>query len=93
MEPHAQLILLTPICPHTMSSRTIVLSAEDEVAIEIGENKKGFVQEVEACFDGSVTMEMYAGDRMEIKRAEKVTEMLKLSQDSFVEVLHKKMDV
>ena len=93
VEPHAQLILLTPICPHTMSSRTIVLSAEDEVAIEIGENKKGFVQEVEACFDGSVTMEMYAGDRMEIKRAEKVTEMLKLSQDSFVEVLHKKMDV
>ncbi len=93
VEPHAQLILLTPICPHTMSSRTIVLSAEDEVAIEIGENKKGFVQEVEACFDGSVTMEMYARDRMEIKRAEKVTEMLKLSQDSFVEVLHKKMDV
>ncbi len=93
VEPHAQLILLTPICPHTMSSRTIVLSAEDEVVIEIGENKKGAVQEVEACFDGSVKLEMYAGDRMEIRRAEKVTEMLKLSQDSFVEVLHRKMDV
>lgn len=92
VEPHAQLILLTPICPHTMSSRPIVLSAEDEVVIEIGENKKGTVQEVEACFDGSVKMAMYAGDRMEIKKAGKVTEMLKLSQDSFVEVLHKKMD-
>ena len=92
VEPHAQLILLTPICPHTMSSRPIVLSAEDEVVIEIGENKKGIIQEVEACFDGSAKMAMYAGDRMEIKRAGKVTEMLKLSQDSFVEVLHKKMD-
>ncbi len=92
VEPHARLILLTPICPHTMQFRTIVLSAEDEVVIEIGENKKGTVQEVEACFDGSVKMEMHAGDRMEIKKAEKVTEMLKLSQDSFVEVLHKKMD-
>lgn len=92
VEPHAQLILLTPICPHTMSSRPIVLSAEDEVVIEIGENKKGIVQEVEACFDGSVKMAMFAGDRMEIRRAGKVTEMLKLSQDSFVEVLHKKMD-
>lgn len=91
VEPHAQLILLTPICPHTMHSRTIVLSAEDEVVIEIGENKRGTIQEVEACFDGSVKMELYAGDRMEIRRAEKVTEMLKLSQDSFVEVLHKKM--
>jgi len=92
VEPHARLILLTPICPHTMHFRTIVLSAEDEVAIEIGENKKGAVQEVEACFDGSVKMEMHAGDRMEIKEALKVAEMLKLSQDSFVEVLHKKMD-
>ena len=92
MEPHAQLILLTPICPHTMHFRTIVLSAEDEIVIEIGENKRGTVQEVEACFDGSVKMEMRAGDRMEIRRARKVTEMLKLSQDSFVEVLHKKMD-
>ena len=92
VEPHAQLILLTPICPHTMSSRPIVLSAEDEVVIEIGENKKGIVQGVEACFDGSVKMAMFAGDRMEIRRAGKVTEMLKLSQDSFVEVLHKKMD-
>ena len=92
VEPCAQLILLTPICPHNIYFRTIVLSPEDEVVIEIGENKKGTVQEVEASFDGSVKMEMYAGDRMEIKRAEKVTEMLKLSQDSFVEVLHKKMD-
>lgn len=92
VEPHAQLILLTPICPHTMHSRTIVLSPEDEVVIEIGKNKKGILQEVEACFDGSVKMEMSDGDRMEIKRAGKVTEMLKLNQDSFVEVLHKKMD-
>lgn len=92
VEPHAELILLTPICPHSMSSRTIILSAEDEVVIEIGENKKGAEQEVEASFDGSVKMAMHTGDRMVIRKAEKVTEMLKLKQDSFVEVLHRKME-
>lgn len=92
VEPHAQLILLTPICPHTLHSRTIVLSPQDEIVIEIGQNKKGTLQEVEACFDGSVKMEMHTGDKMEIKKAEKTTEMLKLCQDSFLEVLHKKMD-
>lgn len=91
VEPHAELILLTPICPHSMSSRTIVLSAEDEVVIEIGENRKAD-QEVEACFDGSVKMTMHTGDKMEIRKAKKVTEMLKLRQDSFVEVLHRKLD-
>ena len=93
VEPHAELILLTPICPHSMNSRTIVLSAQDRVEIEIGENKKGAKLEVEACFDGSVAMAMRTGDRMEIQKAGKVTEMLKLNQDSFVEVLRKKMDV
>ncbi len=92
VEPHAELILLTPICPHSMSSRTIVLSAQDEVVIEIGENKKGVEQEVEACFDGSVTAAMSAGDKMRIRKAEKCTEMLKIRQDSFVEVLRRKMD-
>lgn len=93
VEPHAELILLTPICPHSMNSRTIVLSPQDRVEIEIGENKKGAKQEVEACFDGSVAIAMRTGDRMEIQKAGKVTEMLKLNQDSFVEVLRKKMDV
>lgn len=92
VEPHAELILLTPICPHSMSSRTIVLSAQDEVVIEIGENKKGVEQEVEACFDGSVKMAMRAGDKMRIRKAGKCAEMLKVRQDSFVEVLRKKMD-
>lgn len=92
VEPHAELILLTPICPHSMISRTIVLSAQDEIVIEIGKNKKGAFQEVEACFDGSVKMAMRTGDKMEIRKARKVTEMLKLRQDSFVEVLHRKLD-
>lgn len=92
VEPRAELILLTPICPHTLHSRTIVLSAEDTVVIEIGESKKGILQKVEAYFDGIANMGMRTGDKMEIKKSAKTTEMLKLSQDSFLEVLHKKMD-
>ena len=91
VEPNAELILLTPICPHSMGSRTIVLSAQDEVVIEIGKNKKGAPPEVEACFDGSVKIAMYAWDRMKVKKAKQETEMLKIRQDSFVALLRKKM--
>ncbi len=92
VEPQAQLILLTPICPHTLHARTIVLSAQDSIIIEIGENKNGTEQEVEACFDGSGAFPLNTGDRMEIVRAEKTTEFVKLSQASFLEVLRKKME-
>ena len=47
---------------------------------------------MEACFDGSVKIAMRTGDRMKIKRAEKSVEMLKIRQDSFVEVLRKKLN-
>lgn len=33
--PGAELILLTPICPHTLNTRSIVLASEDEIRIEI----------------------------------------------------------
>ena len=40
VEPGASLLLLTPICPHTLNTRSIVLSPEDEVVIEIPEGRE-----------------------------------------------------
>ena len=41
VEPRASLILVSPICPHSMQSRSIVLSSEDTVTIEIESGKDG----------------------------------------------------
>ena len=43
VEPKAKLIVVTPICPHTLSTRSIVFSAEDEIVIEMIAGKKGNV--------------------------------------------------
>lgn len=92
IEPKARLITLTPICPHTMNQRSIILSPEDMIEIEIPEGKEGRMQTVEAAFDGSShTVEMHTGDRIRIIQSKKVTEFIQLNQVSFLEVLHKKM--
>lgn len=91
MEPRASLILVSPICPHSMQSRSIVLSSEDTVTIEIESGKDGNKQGIEAIFDGSHKIPLEAGDKLEIKRSEKTTGIIKLSQVSFLESLHKKM--
>ena len=39
MEPTASLIVITPICSHALNTSSIVLSAEDEIRIEIGEGR------------------------------------------------------
>lgn len=92
VEPKADIILLTPICPHTLNTRTIVLSPDDTIVIEVAENRRGQRQEVEACFDGSDRFDMATGDRIEIARSSRKTEIIKLSRESFLEVLHKKMN-
>lgn len=91
VEPSANLLLLTPICPHTLNTRSIVFSPDDEISVEIPLGKDGGEQVVEANFDGSQKAVMRTGDRLVIRRAEKTTGILRLSTESFLTVLHKKM--
>ncbi len=91
VEPKANLILLSPICSHSMQSRSMVLSPEDIVTVEIESSNSGEVQEVEAIFDGCHKVALRTGDRIEIQKSNKTTGIVKLSQVSFLEVLHRKM--
>ena len=91
VEPGARLILLTPICPHSLNQRSIVLSPEDVVEIEIPLGRDGGGQRVEANFDGSHVIRLGTGDRIRILRSGKTTEFLRLNHVSFLEVLHRKM--
>jgi len=90
VEPSAKLIMLTPICPHSLNHRSIVFDPADVIEIEIPTGREGQKQTVEAIFDGSHKISMCSGDRIRIVQSEKITEFLKLNQMSFMELLHKK---
>lgn len=89
--PDTKLMIVTPICPHTLNQRSIILSPEDKIVIEIPEGREGRQQEVEASFDGSGRTGMCTGDRITITRSEKEAVFLKLSKVSFLENLRRKM--
>ena len=91
MEPTAKLLMLTPVCSHTLGARTIILSADDEIEIVIPERKDGRRQEVEANFDGAGKISIEAGDRIRIKKARKSTKFIRINKVSFLDVLHKKL--
>lgn len=91
VDPGAGLLLLTPVCAHTLNARSIVLRAEDEVEIEVDHGRDGSRLIVEANSDGSEKYTMETGDRICIRRARETTTIIKLSKASFMEILHKKM--
>lgn len=92
IEPESEMIVLTPICPHQMGIRSIVLSAQDSVDIVIGRTSRESVLEAEADFDGNERVELHTGDRMTIRRSARMTRLIKLENRSFLETLHRKMN-
>lgn len=92
VEPSANLILITPICPHTLNSRSMVLPENTKIRIVIKEGRDNRNQEVVAFFDGSGKIEMSTGDNICIEKSAKITKIIKLNRVSFLEVLGKKFD-
>ena len=91
VEPGAKLIMLTPICPHSLNQRSIILSSEDVIEIEISQGRAGRGQTVEVSFDGNYRVLLHTGDRIRIKKATRSIDFLLLNQVSFLETLNKKM--
>lgn len=91
VEPTASMIVITPICSHALNNRSIVLSAEDEIVLEIGEGREAQVEEAAVSFDGDRNIEVRTGDRIRIHKADETTKLLKLSCVNFLETLRRKM--
>lgn len=91
VKPETKLIMITPICPHSLTSRGVIVSAEDEISIEVKQGNR--TQEVEAIvtFDGRMTKNLKAGDKVVIKRSSYMTKMIRLEEGTFFEVLRSKL--
>lgn len=88
VEPRASLILVTPICPHTLNSRSIVLSAEDKITVRLCEGQD---VSIAVQFDGREPYLVKAGDTINIYKSEQSTKIVKIRKESFLNTLHEKL--
>lgn len=87
-QPDGELLILTPVCPHTMTSRTIVLGPGNQIRIEISEQNPGAQI---AVFDGDTRVELEPGDYIDIEKSDMVTRTVKMDHRSFLDILKHKM--
>ena len=92
IEPLANMILVTPVCPHTLNSRSLVFSPGTRISVELLPARDGSSTKAIVSFDGSGTLLMNTGDRVEIKMSKKTTKILRLNRVSFLEVIGKKFE-
>jgi len=91
VSPAARLMIVTPICPHTINSRSIILPECDTIEVEVCADRNGFDDERQLSFDGGSVFNLRAGDRIVIKAAKESTKIIRIKQISFIEQLRNKM--
>lgn len=91
VSPKTNLMIITPISPHSLTSKSIVLSSEDEIVIEVLAMRKAQKEEAIVNFDGQPGIQLSAGDRIVVQKAKTTTKMVKLFDVSFYEVLREKI--
>ena len=91
VDPRAELILITPISPHTLNAKSIVLDADNEVTVEVAPRRVENDEKAEVSFDGEHVGMLTVGEKIVVKRAKTRTGILKLSKLSFLERLGKKL--
>ena len=88
VDPTACILTVTPIAAHTLLNRSIVFSDDSIIEIEITElrnNTQAYV-----LSDGN-PYEIKTNDTIRIRKSDKITKIVKLNWQSFVDTIHNKI--
>lgn len=89
VHPKVEAIILTPICPHVLSNRAIVLP--DSQAVSLIVNPKKTSENIYLTLDGQKGYPLEAGDRLTVKRGTQKAILLRFPQRDFFQVLRTKL--
>lgn len=87
LSPENDNLVLSPICPHSMTVRPVVLSGDSEIGIQLAPHSKSLVL---AC-DGQPVLEMVPGATLKAKFCATKVELLQLPDYNYWEVLRNKL--
>ncbi|MBW1721739.1 MAG: NAD(+)/NADH kinase [Deltaproteobacteria bacterium] len=81
-------LILTPICPFTLTNRPIILPDSDTVCITM---RKAREEKVTITFDGQVGFDLKYGDKVMIHASNKRIRLLKSPDQTYFEILRAKL--
>jgi NAD+ kinase len=92
VNPEMDAIIATPICPHTLAVRPMILSAGQALAVELwaGHGVQG-EPEVKLTMDGQVGFDLVSGDKIVFRKSDQRTRLVLSGRRSFYEVLREKL--
>ncbi len=87
ISPRIDVILVTPICPHTLFSRSLVIAGDDRVRVVV----EAPHEEVAVTVDGQVGFKVESHDEIIVERAPQVTRFVRLQAKSFYGTMRERL--
>lgn len=88
--PELGVFLLSPVCPHTLTHRPIVLPSTGDIAIA-AESRPGRQHGISLSLDGQENFPLKAADRIVVRKHPRNFEMLVPRDFSYFDILRKKL--
>ena len=88
VDPRVDVLLLTPICAHSLTVRPLIIPPNLEVGIDLQTRGK---EEVVMTVDGQATYTLAEGDRVYVTRAKKRLRLIRLEEKDFYKLLQEKL--
>jgi NAD+ kinase len=85
--PTSQVIEITPICPHTLSNRSLILPLTARIEVKVVSPRPATILSA----DGQVITELSTGDQLTISRSRRTVRLMHLAGSSFCETLRRKL--
>lgn len=86
VEPQLGVILVTPICPHSLSSRSLILGSTRTIKVENSSSEN-----VQVVVDGRLVDELAPEEFIECKISQHKLKLIRLKQRNFYEILREKI--
>jgi NAD+ kinase len=91
VSPHADCIILTPINPHTLNSRSIILSSDDEVEVILTARHEEDDPRANVIYDGTLRQILKKDESLKIYRSKATSRMVMLENVNFLERIRARM--
>ena len=88
-QPDVELIMMTPICPHSLTARTILFNVNSTLTVIKPEDSK---RELLLSCDGDEAFNLPSGSRTIVAGSEKKARFIKIKDDSFTDILNAKLN-
>jgi NAD+ kinase len=87
VHPTHDSIILTPICPFTLTNRPLLLPPTSEITVSVGPG----ASDVFLSSDGQVNCPLAPGDRIRVRRSESTISLVKNPYKNYFEILRTKL--